>query len=60
MKERNKYIILGLIEFILLIVGLLVLNYFDSTLAFIMSPFLIALVLLDFKMLSLILKKIEK
>ena len=59
MNEKNKYILLGFSEFLLLIIGLLVLNYLDTTLAFIMAPFFIVLVLIDFKLLSMILKKIK-
>lgn len=60
MIEKNKYILLGLGEFLLLIIGLLVLNYLDTILAFIMAPFFIAIVLIDFKLLSMVLKKIER
>lgn len=58
MKEKNKYILMGLSEFLLVVIGLLALNYFDTTIAFIMAPFFIALVLIDFKLLSMVLKKI--
>lgn len=60
MKEKNKYILLGFSEFLLLIIGLLVLNHFDTVIAFIMSPFFISMVLIDFKLLSMILKKIKQ
>ncbi len=59
MKERNKYILLGFSEFLLLVIGLLVLNHFDTVFAFIMAPFFIAMVLIDFKLLNMILKKID-
>ena len=59
MKEKNKYILLGLGEFLLVIIGLLVLNHFDTTIAFIMAPCFIALVLIDFKLISMVLKKID-
>ena len=59
MKERNKYILLGLAEFLLLIIGLVVLSQFDTILAFVMAPCFIAIVLIDFKMVSMILNKIK-
>ena len=59
MKEKNKYILLGFTEFLILVIGLLVLNHFDAILAFIMAPFFIAILLIDFKLLSMILKKIK-
>ena len=59
MKEKNKYILLGLGEFYLVIISLLVLNHFDTVLAFIMAPFLIAILAIDFKLLSMVLKKIK-
>ena len=59
MKEKNKYILLGFTEFLILVIGLLVLNHFDAILAFIMAPFFISILLIDFKLLSMILKKIK-
>ena len=61
MKEKNKYIVLGFSEFLLVVIGLLAINHFDEILAFIMLPLFVALLLIDFKLLNikLVLKKID-
>jgi len=59
MKERNKYILMGLLELIIVIVGFMVLNFYNPTVALLMTPFFIACIVIDFKLINVLIKKLD-